>query len=73
MIVSSNVIWVGGNALVGNEAAWNDLDIGGIYVTMYRLVSDTEFIRAVKEEFVFGGFKELLKGDDLKLEEGIWD
>ena len=25
----SNVIWVGANAVAGNESAWKDLDVGG--------------------------------------------
>lgn len=70
---ASNVIWVGANAALGNESAWKDLDIGGIIVTMYRLITDTKFIREVKEEFVFGGFKELIKGEDLGLEVPIWE
>lgn len=64
---ASNVIWVGGNAIAGNETAWKDLDFGGIIVTMYRLVTDTKFIQSVKEEFVLGGFRNMIKGDDLKL------
>ena len=70
---ASNVIWVGGNAIAGNEAAWKDLDIGGIIVTMHRLVSDTKFIQSVKEEFVLGGFRNMIQGDDLKKEELLWD
>ncbi len=66
---TSNLIWVGGNAALGNEAALKDLDIGGIMVTMYRLVSDTNFIRAVKEEFILGGFKDMIQGDKLDLKE----
>ena len=71
---ASNVIWVGGNAFVGNETAWKDIDIGGIIVTMYRLVNDAKFIQAVKEEFVLGGFKNMIRGEDLKLiEADLWD
>ena len=70
---ASNVIWVGGNAIAGNEAAWKDLDIGGIIFTMHRLVSDTKFIQSVKEEFILGGFRNMIQGDDLKKEEVLWD
>ena len=71
---ASNVLWVGGNAIAGNEAAWKDLDIGGIIVTMYRLVTDTKFIQSVKEEFVLGGFRNMIKGEDLNLlEVELWD
>ena len=71
---ASNVIWVGGNAIAGNETAWKDLDIGGIIVTMYRLVNDTKFIQSVKEEFVFGGFRNMIRGENLQLfEVDLWD
>ena len=49
----SNVLWVGGNILAGNEGAIKQLDIGGLIVTIKRLISDTEYIRQIKEEFVF--------------------
>jgi len=71
---TSNVIWVGGNAMAGNEGAIKDLDIGGLMVTMYRLVNDTQFIQQIKEEFVFGGFNKMIQGEDLKLKEiSKWD
>ena len=66
---ASNIIWVGGNAVAGNEAVWKDLDIAGIIVTMYRLITDTKFIQSVKEEFIFGGFKNMIKGESLSLQE----
>lgn len=70
----SNVIWVGGNMLAGNEKAVRDLDIGGIIVTMYRLVTDSRFIQKIKEEFIFEKFNSLISGDELRLEEiRLWD
>lgn len=69
----SNVLWVGGNMLAGNEGAIKQLDIGGLIVTIKRLISDTEYIRQIKEEFVFGGFNKMIQGDELNLEETIWD
>lgn len=69
----SNVLWVGGNMLAGNEGAIKQLDIGGLIVTIKRLMSDTEYIRQIKEEFVFGGFNKMIQGDELNLEEPIWD
>lgn len=36
------------------------LDVGGLAVTVYRLVTDRKFIREVKEEFVFGQFKDII-------------
>lgn len=69
----SNVLWVGGNMLAGNEGAIKQLDIGGLIVTIKRLMSDTEYIRQIKEEFVFGGFNKMIHGEELNLEEPIWD
>lgn len=69
----SNVIWVGGNMLAGNEGAIKQLDMGGLIVTLKRLMTDTEYIRQIKEEFVFGGFNKMIQGNDLGLEKVIWD
>lgn len=65
---TSNLIWVSGNMMGGNEGAIKDLDIGGLVVTINRLLNDTEYIRQVKEEFVFGGFNKMIQGDALNLE-----
>ena len=69
----SNVLWVGGNMLAGNETAIKQLDIGGLMVTIKRLTSDTEYIRQVKEEFVLGNFNKMIQGNKLNLQETIWD
>ena len=61
---SSNIIWVGGNAWMGNETAWKDLDIGGILVTAYRLVTDVKFIRRVKQEYLENEWNKLVVGND---------
>lgn len=60
----SNVIYVAINAYLGNEGAIKKLDIGGIIVTIHRLLSDSEFIRKVKEEFVFGSFNKMIQGEE---------
>lgn len=67
----SNVIWVGSNMYAGNEDAIKQLDIGGLIVTVQRLIYDTEYIRRIKEEFVFGGFNKKIQGDGL--EDISWD
>ena len=69
----SNIIWVAGNMAAGNESEIKQLDIGGLIVTIKRLLTDTEYIRQIKEEFVFGGFNKLIQGESLELEEPIWD
>ncbi|MFC2283744.1 MAG: hypothetical protein ACFNJJ_07500, partial [Lachnoanaerobaculum saburreum] len=69
----SNVIWVGANVAGGDKTRIKNLDIGGLMVLMKRLYSDTEYIRQIKEEFVFGGFRKQIQGEVLELEEPIWD
>ena len=50
------------------------LDVGGLAVTVYRLITDRKFIRQVKEEFVYGSFKSMIRGEELKLKELIpWE
>jgi hypothetical protein len=59
MIASaSNIIYVA----IDNSAI-DKLDIGGIIVTIHRLLTDIDFIRKVKEEFVFGNFERLIQGE----------
>lgn len=71
---TSNVIWVGGNMMMGNEAAIKQLDIGGLIVTLQRLMNDTKFIQQVKEEFIFGGFNKMIQGEELDIKEiDLWD
>lgn len=56
MATSSNAIYC------GITRDFTKLDIGGMIVTIYRLVNDYKFINEVKEEFVFGKFDKLIKG-----------
>ncbi|WP_460266702.1 hypothetical protein [Clostridium perfringens] len=60
---ASNIIYVAISAYLGNEGAIKKLDVGGLIVTIYRLLSDSKFIREVKEEFVFGSFNKLIQGE----------
>ena len=39
------------------------LDIGGIAVTLYRLVADHAFIQELKQEFILNNFDRLIQGD----------
>ena len=64
----SNVIWVGANVGAGDKSQVKNLDIGGLIVLMKRLYTDTEYIQQIKEEFVLGGFREQIQGEDLGLE-----
>lgn len=56
----SNVIYVAVSAYLGNENAVKKLDIGGFVGTLYRLITDSEFIRQVKHEFVYREFNKLV-------------
>ena len=68
MIASaSNVLWVGGNLAVGNASAIKSLDIGGLIVTVNRLLTDVKLIYKIKEEFVFGAFNKMIQGDGISL------
>ena len=68
-----DMLWVGINAAIGNETSWKDLDIGGVTVYLQRYFSDTSYIQKIKEEFVFGKFKDLILQSNYKLEETIWE
>ena len=39
------------------------LDLGGLAVTVYRLITDAKFIRQVKEEFIFGSYQDMIMED----------
>lgn len=66
---SSNLIWVGTNVALENYKVVQDLDIGGLLVTINRLITDVEYIQQIKHEFVYGSFNKMIKGNPLKLEE----
>lgn len=54
---STNLLAVG---LTGNLQL---LDLGGLGVTLYRLITDVKFIREVKREFIFGHYRDIIMGD----------
>lgn len=60
---SSNVIGVAMASIMGATKALNYLDVGGIMVTIYRLVNDRKFIESVKKEFLEKEFYNLVMGD----------
>lgn len=69
---SSNVIAVAGMEVAAYftenpalaQKGWQYLDIGGYIITMYRIVSDTKFIRQVKKEFLEKEWEKLVIGDN---------
>ena len=68
---TSNVLAVGIAAGIGtatdNEElvrkSLRKLDIGGLLVTVYRLINDTRFIQDLKQEFILGNFDKMIQGD----------
>ena len=63
ILMYSNAVATSSNLMV--VAATRDmkhLDLGGLAVTITRLITDTKFIREVKQEFIFGRYKDLLMG-----------
>ena len=60
----SNAIACSTNVLIcALTENFDKLDIGGIAVAIYRLITDETFIRQVKEEFIFGNYKSLIEGN----------
>lgn len=68
---TSNVIAVAIGAAIGAATNNPDLikksvqkaDIGGLLVTIYRLLNDANFIAQVKQEFIFNNFDKMIQGD----------
>lgn len=68
---TSNVLVVGLGAALGTttntpeltKKALSKMDIGGCMVTLYRLITDINFIAKVKEEFIVNEFQKLVTGD----------
>ena len=50
--------------MVGNEAAVKNLDIGGLIVTVYRIVTDGKYIRQIKREFIEQEFFSRIRGTE---------
>lgn len=51
-------------AVVAITRDFHLLDLGGLAVTIYRLITDAKFIRQIKEEFIFGSYRSLIIGED---------
>ena len=52
-------------AVVAITKDMKKLDVGGIAVAIYRLITDAKFIREVKEEFISKSYRDLIMGEDL--------
>lgn len=53
---SSNIAVV---AITGNMSS---LNLGGLAITICRLITDRKFITGVKEEFIFGSYRDMIIG-----------
>ena len=68
---TSNVIAVAVGSAIGAATNNPDLiqkslrkaDIGGLIVTLLRLINDKKFIAEVKQEFIFNNFDKMIQGD----------
>lgn len=69
----SSVLWTVGNVMSGNVSSIRQLDIGGLLVLLKRLREDTVYIRKIKEEYVIGNFKKMIQGNEIKLEDIVWN
>ena len=64
IISYSNLIATSSNmAVVAVTGNMQKLDVGGMAVTIYRLITDAKFIREVKEEFIFGNYRQMIMGE----------
>ena len=66
ILMYSNAVATSTNlAVVAAFKKFEKLDIGGMSVTIYRLITDQQVIRQVKEDFVFGSYRDMIIGDSL--------
>lgn len=62
----SNLIASSSNiAVVAITQNFDLLDIGGLAITIYRLITDRAFIQEIKHQFIFGRYNDLIQGDYL--------
>ena len=65
---ASNIIKVGVSVYLGNADAVRELDVGGIMVTIEKLISEPNFIHKIKLEFIQNKWAELVLRDGLHFE-----
>lgn len=54
-------------AYVAGTKDMTKLDVGGLCVTIYRLITDYKFIHKVKEDFIFGNYWKMFEGTECEL------
>ena len=55
---TSNILEVGIRTALKDSSAINKLDIGGLGVTIYRVISDTKYQKRIKHEFIINKWNE---------------
>lgn len=61
ILMYSNVIASNSNVIYAAICRdTSKLDVGGILVTIYRILNDREFIREIKQEFIYGQYRDRL-------------
>lgn len=69
ILMYSNIIATSANlGYVALSHDFKKIDVGGMLVTIYRLINDKKYIAKIKKEFVYGSFKNMIRGVDLQLE-----
>lgn len=66
---TSNVLYVAISAYLGNEEALKKLDVGGIIVTIHRLITDLKFRTEIEKEFLEKEFYKKVMGEVNLMEE----
>lgn len=61
---TSNLICVAANVMWGDKSKVSKLDVGGMIVTLHRLISDIQFIRQVKSEFLEKEWQNVVLGEE---------
>ena len=71
ILLYSNIVATSSNAIVvAATGNLEKLDVGGAAVTIYRLITDTKFIREIKKEFIFGSYNAMIMGSSDYLYQG---
>ena len=60
---ASNIIAVAVQSFMGNAAALKQLDIGGLFVTLYRILTDYRYVYQIKADFLSNQLYSTLMSD----------
>ena len=69
LATGSNVIANSFRIYKGDSSAIKDIDFAGIIILLGRIFSDYDYQLKIKEEFVLGGLKKQIRGEELELTE----